>query len=112
MKAIQLTEEDTTSSSRIFVKILFEELSSNFGIVKLRARLQSEEMKPFVGGLFPTDNPKNMRFAINYFTSIGLGALTEELREHLKVSQWNTTKGKEWRGQELSAMCCLEVNIS
>ncbi|CAG8491649.1 3685_t:CDS:2 [Paraglomus brasilianum] len=84
MKAIQLTEEDTTSSSRIFVKILFEELSSNFGIVKLRARLQSEEMKPFVGGLFPTDNPKNMRFAINYFTSIGLGALTEELREHLK----------------------------
>jgi len=27
-------------------------------------------------GLFPRDNPKNTRFAINFFTSIGLGGLT------------------------------------
>jgi len=37
--------------------------------------------------MFPLDNPKNTRFSINYFTSIGLGALTEEMREHLKVSR-------------------------
>lgn len=30
---------------------------------------------------------KNTRFSINYFMSIGLGALTKEIREHLKVSQ-------------------------
>lgn len=35
-------------------------------------------------GLFPRDNPKNTRFSINFFTSIGLGGLTDELREHLK----------------------------
>jgi pre-mRNA-splicing factor CWC22 len=35
-------------------------------------------------GLFPKDNPRNTRFAVNYFTSIGLGGLTEELREWLK----------------------------
>ena len=35
--------------------------------------------------MFPLDNPKNTRFAINYFTSIGLGAITEEMREYLKV---------------------------
>jgi hypothetical protein len=29
--------------------------------------------------------PKNTRFAINYFTSIGLGVITEEMREYLKV---------------------------
>jgi hypothetical protein len=27
-------------------------------------------------GLFPRDDPKNTRFAINFFTSIGLGGLT------------------------------------
>ena len=32
------------------------------------------------------DVPKNTRFSINYFTSIGLGILTEEMREYLKVS--------------------------
>lgn len=35
-------------------------------------------------GLFPRDSPKNTRFSINFFTSIGLGGLTDELREHLK----------------------------
>lgn len=35
-------------------------------------------------GVFPRDNPKNTRFSINFFTSIGLGGLTDELREHLK----------------------------
>ena len=28
-------------------------------------------------GLMPRDNPRDTRFAINFFTSIGLGALTE-----------------------------------
>jgi pre-mRNA-splicing factor CWC22 len=31
------------------------------------------------------DVPKNTRFAINYFTSIGLGVITEDMREYLKV---------------------------
>ena len=51
-------------------------------------------------GLMPRDNPRDTRFAINFFTSIGLGALTEvrivvqfqvftenifqDLRSHLK----------------------------
>ena len=34
--------------------------------------------------IFPKDNPKNTRFCINFFTSIGLGGLTENLREYLK----------------------------
>lgn len=31
------------------------------------------------------DTPRNMRFSINFFTSIGLGGLTDDMREHLKV---------------------------
>ena len=34
--------------------------------------------------IFPRDNPKNTRFSINFFTSIGLGGITENLREYLK----------------------------
>jgi len=35
-------------------------------------------------GIFRRDNPENSRFAINFFTSIGLGILTEEMRKYLE----------------------------
>lgn len=34
--------------------------------------------------MFPTDSVENARFSINFFTSIGLGAVTEASREFLK----------------------------
>jgi pre-mRNA-splicing factor CWC22 len=48
---------------------------------KLNTKLKEPELQEFVEGLFPKDHPKNTRFAINFFTSIGQGALTEELRK-------------------------------
>lgn len=81
---IQLTEENTTSSSRIFIKILFQELSEHLGIRLLNERLQDPTMQDSFDSIFPKDNPKNTRFAINFFTSIGLGGITENLREYLK----------------------------
>jgi hypothetical protein len=36
----------------------------------------NRELQEAFGGLFPKDDPKNTRFAINFFTSIGLGGLT------------------------------------
>jgi pre-mRNA-splicing factor CWC22 len=53
------------------------------GLEKLYARLTDEVHRDKFTGLLNRDNPKNIRFSINYFTSIGLGALTEELREYL-----------------------------
>ncbi|XP_074569088.1 uncharacterized protein LOC141825604 [Curcuma longa] len=81
---IRLTEEDTTSSSRIFIKILFQELSEHLGIRLLNERLNDPTMQDSFESIFPKDNPKNTRFAINFFTSIGLGGITENLREYLK----------------------------
>ncbi|XP_058751511.1 uncharacterized protein LOC131624588 [Vicia villosa] len=81
---IRLTEEDTTSSSRIFIKILFQELSEHLGIRLLNERLNDPTMQDSFESIFPKDNPKNTRFCINFFTSIGLGGLTENLREYLK----------------------------
>ncbi|XP_043690804.1 pre-mRNA-splicing factor CWC22 homolog [Telopea speciosissima] len=81
---IRLTEEDTTSSSRIFIKILFQELSEHLGIRLLNERLTDPSMQESFESIFPKDNPKNTRFSINFFTSIGLGGITENLREYLK----------------------------
>ena len=84
LSVVHLNEEETTSSSRIFIKILFQDLAEALGMAKIQARLKDEFLRPSFDGLFPTDNPRNTRFSINYFTSIGMGAVTEEMREHLK----------------------------
>jgi pre-mRNA-splicing factor CWC22 len=85
MGSIRLNEEDTTSSSRIFLKIVLTEVMESMGIANLKARFADDEVKIACQGMFPMDNPKDTRFAINYLTSIGLGAVTEDMREHLKV---------------------------
>lgn len=80
LECIQLNEDDTTSSSRIFIKILFQELAEYMGLGKLNAKLKDDVLVESIAGLFPKDNPRNTRFSINFFTSIGLGGLTDDLR--------------------------------
>ncbi|KAF5968872.1 CWC22-like protein [Fusarium coicis] len=84
LSVIHLNEDETTSSSRIFIKILFQFIAEETGMPKLRARMTDENLRPNLEGLFPKDNPRNIRFSINYFTSIGMGALTEEMRTYLQ----------------------------
>lgn len=54
------------------------------GLEKLHEKLNDKDLADFFSGLFPKDHPKDTRFAINFFTSIGLGPLTEDLRSHLQ----------------------------
>lgn len=84
LSIVHLNEEETTSSSRIFIKILFEDLAEAMGMKKLQDRLKDNVLRPHFEGLFPHDNPRNIRFSINYFTSIKMGSLTEEMREYLQ----------------------------
>lgn len=41
LSTIHLNEEETTSSSRIYIKILFQELAEHMGLNKLNARVQN-----------------------------------------------------------------------
>lgn len=84
LMAIKLNEEDTTSSSRIFIKILFEELMATLGQKTLVERLKDRMLQDSLTGIFPTDDQAKARFAINFFTAIGMGVLTEGMREYLK----------------------------
>ena len=68
----------------IFVRFLVQELSEHLGIRLLNERLSDPTMLDSFESIFPRDNPKNTRFSINFFTSIGLGGITENLREYLK----------------------------
>jgi pre-mRNA-splicing factor CWC22 len=87
---VHVTEDDTTSASRIFLKILLQELVEFLGLVRLRDRFQEPSMAEAFARMFPTDPApaalRNTRFSINFFTSIGLGALTDPMREFLKVA--------------------------
>lgn len=55
------------------------------GLESLNKKLQDPELQEAYTGIFPKDHPKDVRFAINFFTLIGLGGLTVELRNHLKT---------------------------
>ena len=83
---IHLNEDETNASSRIFIKILFQELAETLGLRKLNERLQEATLRAAFEGIFPKDHPKKTRFAINFFTSIGLGALTYV---YLIVDYWH-----------------------
>ncbi|XP_055918046.1 pre-mRNA-splicing factor CWC22 homolog [Eupeodes corollae] len=89
LDCIKLNEDDTTSSSRIFIKILFQELAEYMGLFKLNEKLKDGVLTETLAGLFPRDNPRNTRFAINFFSSIGLGGLTDDLRHFLKNAPKN-----------------------
>uniref|UniRef100_A0A0K0DD65 Lethal protein 858 n=1 Tax=Angiostrongylus cantonensis TaxID=6313 RepID=A0A0K0DD65_ANGCA len=73
---------DTTSSGRIYLKYIFQELCESMGLAKLYERISDPTLQTAFAGLFPRDNPQNTRFAINFFTLTGLGGLTA------RVAQW------------------------
>ena len=80
---IKLTEEDTTASSRIFLKIMFQELNNLLGEEKLKEKMLAGAKDQYVG-MFCRENPTYTRFCINFFTAIGLGYLTDDLRSFLE----------------------------
>jgi pre-mRNA-splicing factor CWC22 len=84
LSCVHMNEGETTSSSRIFIKILFEELTAALGLKRLAEKCLQPDLQASLKGLFPKDgDAKKTRFAINYFTSIGLGLLTEDMRAYL-----------------------------
>jgi pre-mRNA-splicing factor CWC22 len=114
LSCIHLNEDETTSSSRIFLKILVQEMAEAMGMLTLKQRFDTDNPDPdgllvtggeetaalatitnnsnpdavssreWFKGMFPKDNARNTRYAINFFTSIGLGPLTDGMREFLK----------------------------
>ncbi len=51
------------------------------GVQALTAKLREDTLQQYLQGVFPRDSAQNARFSINFFTSIGLGVLSEDLRK-------------------------------
>ncbi|KAL6453946.1 CWC22 Pre-mRNA-splicing factor CWC22 [Candida maltosa Xu316] len=83
---IKLTEDDTNPAKRILLKFIFQEMIEELGIQEVKDRLINDNfLKPHINGIFPVVEPNadDLRFSINFFTAIGLGVLTEEMRDVL-----------------------------
>ncbi|XP_060966302.1 pre-mRNA-splicing factor CWC22 [Cannabis sativa] len=100
LACISLTQHNTTPSSRIFIKFLFQELSEQLGIRILNERLSNPRMYDSFESIFPKDNEKDTRFAINFFNSIGLGGLTDNMREYLKKNESECTRKRKHNENE------------
>ncbi|KAF4718561.1 pre-mRNA-splicing factor cwc22, partial [Perkinsus olseni] len=58
-----------------------------WGLRKLYHRLNDSNYEEALGGVLPKDTTHHMRFAINFFSAIGLGALTKKHRQLLQEVQ-------------------------
>ncbi|CAF4455298.1 unnamed protein product, partial [Rotaria sp. Silwood2] len=82
-KCIHLIEKNIRSSSCDYLKNLFMELIKCFGFNKLKDHLTDPTLRNCFQGLFLLDNSENAQFCIKFFTSIGLGRITDELHEFI-----------------------------
>lgn len=72
---VRLTEDDTTASSRIFLKFLFQELAEYYSEHTLNQRMSSPELAESMEGVWPRDSLRNVRFSVHFFDAIELPAL-------------------------------------
>jgi len=80
-----MDEDDTTSSSRIFVKIMMQEVPEGMGLPTLKERFSDPEIKGLCTGMFPLDNPK--KHALPYQLLYKCRTWCAYYGEHLKVSR-------------------------
>lgn len=88
---VRIVQKETTTSSRIFLKYLFQEISSTLGHSRTKERFAKASAQGFMDGVLPTSNFDDAKFAINFFTNIGLGFVTQPLRDMLKTIPKITT---------------------
>eukprot|EP00956_Cyclotella_meneghiniana_P012948 scaffold18520_cov62-Cyclotella_meneghiniana.AAC.2 len=150
LSVIHLNEDETTSSSRIFIKILVQEMAEAMGMGTLKVRFDTDNPDPdddlsppkksnalvpakgkfdnhqqpsvqtreWFKGMFPKDNARNTRYAINFFTSIGLGPLTDGMREFLKnapkliLAQAQAMAAKEAKKDDSDASSVISTSSS
>lgn len=84
---VHMNERESNAANRVFLKFIFQELVADIGIVEVERRFSEPKMTPFFANIFPKEDKDDIMFSINYFTAIGLGALTDSMRERLEQIQ-------------------------
>lgn len=101
LSKVIMTETGSTAPLRIFIKFIFQEIVFEIGIKELKARLDEKYIQPYLTGIFPKEEPNDIRYSINYFTAINLGILTDGMRHELqKLEEENETSSDEEKEDE------------
>lgn len=93
LQCVKLTELETNSSNRILIKFLLKEMVEEIGTSDFKELfLTNMEQLP---GMFQLHGEyDDLIFAINYFTAIGLGLLTDSMRLELEARQRGRKRGR------------------
>ncbi|SCU86915.1 LANO_0C09560g1_1 [Lachancea nothofagi CBS 11611] len=83
-KTVHMNVDETTSAGRVYLKFLFQELVLDLGVQELKKRLDEPYILPYLVNMFPLHDIDSTRFSINFFTAIGLGPLTDKMRQALE----------------------------
>jgi pre-mRNA-splicing factor CWC22 len=70
LRVVRVTEQDTTASSRRFIRVLLQDMGEAMTVARLKEAFQSSEDAPHVAGFLPRDSLENARFALNFFEVI------------------------------------------
>lgn len=84
---LKLTAETTSAATRIFLKFVFQQFVEELGVTEVHRRVSDPAIAPLITGLFPEAGEDHLRYLINFFTAIGLGALTEDMRRRLEEEE-------------------------
>lgn len=79
LSCASLIPEESTPSTRILLQSLFGEIKFEIGLSKLKQQIDAEVQ--LLKKLFPHDSKTSLQFSINFFTAIGLGKLSDDMRK-------------------------------
>jgi pre-mRNA-splicing factor CWC22 len=79
MCVLRLTEEDTNSGQRVFIRFLMEELCHSLSLDGFARKLKESQISEYVRDLFPTDSLEHAEFASAFYKEIQLGFLCDSL---------------------------------
>ncbi len=82
-KIVYLSEKKTSSSTRVLLKFLLEAMHLTLKDA-MKAEFFDKDHLNDIKGLFPKRNVNEARFAVNYWTSLKMGFMTDELRQWIK----------------------------
>ena len=105
---VRLTEEDTTSAQRVFIKYLMEELAKNMSHEGLVKKLAEPDVAESTSELFLADTLDHAEFCYAFFHEINLGFLCERLRGAIeKMAEEEERK----KAEELAAIKMYEQRL-
>ncbi|ELP85312.1 cell cycle control protein cwf22, putative [Entamoeba invadens IP1] len=91
-----ITEDETTSSSRVFLKIMLQDMFETMGMKEFTAKILGANVKEYVRGMFPTENKEDVIFAFNFFKGIGMIELAKVLQQtYLDLKEKDKKKKEE-----------------